>query len=564
MSLHGHQAWTNEHDDNISRSNRLAPVASGESIRSSINVVRTLSGEKKLHERPRSAPSVPNAASRKSELGTSRNDVSVGKSFETYSKRVDFGSSSRRRRSTIQSRFNFRPSSQRAKSSLTAKFRDQPSGGDTQSYTLTRSNTKISMKIFTNKFFPDGRADFDSKFDSTKSLIASSGEMMSLQRALRNSQEERDKIEAKAQEDMATLAISFSQEKDELKAEFKKERRKLEETLARAERDHLTELKCIKEEQDEAIEAIKEAHRNEMSDKTLESARVQARLSGEISYLKEAFDTFKVNITETLEKKWAKKEREMASAHQEELNRTKTEADLKLEREKGALRASMKIEHEDEIAQLKASHQERITELEENCKEVVVIEQKLEKASTEVATLRVQNEEMKAILSEQKEKIRRLESELKEAKTQLAEYESNFDSKVTQFDMKYQERIHVLMKENSELRQKYISKCEDYFHLEVHRDQLQKMEVKRIEEKMQSLVESQMKSFSEVSLATGQSSGLLSTHSLTENGDQTASGRPASAPFPTPATAHCPVAVTTRRPKTCAAAKRTKVPDVFR
>ena len=32
----------------------------------------------------------------------------------------------------------------------------------------------------------------------------------------------RDKIEAKAQEDMATLAISFSQEKDELKAEFKK------------------------------------------------------------------------------------------------------------------------------------------------------------------------------------------------------------------------------------------------------------------------------------------------------------------------------------------------------
>lgn len=43
-------------------------------------------------------------------------------------------------------------------------------------------------------------------------------------------------------------------------------------------------------------------------------------------------------------------------------------------------------------------------------------------------------------------------------------YQDNFQNKVDEVDDKYKERIHQLMQDNTELRKRYMMKCDELFN----------------------------------------------------------------------------------------------------
>eukprot|EP00118_Oscarella_pearsei_P012564 m.93365 g.93365 ORF g.93365 m.93365 type:complete len:249 (+) comp36782_c0_seq2:112-858(+) len=218
------------------------------------------------------------------------------------------------------------------------------------------------MKIFADKFFPAGHPEFDTRgVDSRTQMASAAGETLALQRALLWAREERDLLVAKLQEDMASLLFHFNEEKQDIKAEFHESEKRFERTLAQAEMDHLEELNSMRDEHEEEVSSILEAHRIETEEEKAGSARTQARLNGEILYLKEAFDSFKASVSGDLEAKWAKKEKAMATYHSEQIDKLNKEAATKLAREKAVLKASLEMDKEDAIAQLTAGNSQRIS-----------------------------------------------------------------------------------------------------------------------------------------------------------------------------------------------------------
>jgi putative heme degradation protein len=180
-------------------------------------------------------------------------------------------------------------------------------------------------------------------------------------------------------------------------------------------------------------------------------------------------------------------------------------------------------------------------------------------------SLTLQNESMEITIEQDKKTILSLQGELGETHAKLLDYESHFSQKVAEVEDQFRAQIHSLMTENTELRRRFMKKCDAYYHLQAEKDRIQRRQVKLLEQKMQSLVEVQLESQSQVSLVTQNLSPIMSTQLLNEQKDS----RPISAPPEALANINDDNKVDSQpqqriRPKTCGTTVRTKIPDVFR
>jgi phage host-nuclease inhibitor protein Gam len=93
---------------------------------------------------------------------------------------------------------------------------------------------------------------------------------------------------------------------------------------------------------------------------------------------------------------------------------------------------------------------------------------------------------MEITIEQDKKTILSLQGELGETHAKLLDYESHFSQKVAEVEDQFRAQIHSLMTENTELRRRFMKKCDAYYHLQAEKDRIQRRQVKLLEQKMQA------------------------------------------------------------------------------
>ncbi|XP_062518463.1 uncharacterized protein LOC134193637 isoform X2 [Corticium candelabrum] len=533
----------------------------------------TMKQEDRMSTRPGSAPSTPRAGSQAPSLLDSRGSkrsTPIRQIRQALKRPSGSSSSTVRRRNSAHSRLDMWSSRPGTSSSSKGSTKAQQSGPlnvtvSMPGYVLSRSPSRVSMKIDPDKFFGTSPHPEHTAPARTKSQVSAVTEVIALQKALNEAHEESMRIQIQLQEELADQTYTMEKEREKHAEEFQKQKDDFELERRDAKNKKSEEMRTLQEEHQGEVEALKMQHKQEIAEQNAAAARAHAELNGQLQFLQETFDSYKSSIEADLKEKWERQKSDINEQHIEEMERHAEQAEQRLEAAKTALRIAKDKEHKATVEKLQDEHDMHIKRLEETCEQAAESLRELDRVTAEVQNLKLQNESMEVTIEQNRKTIRNLQGELGETKRKLSDYENHFTQKVAEVEDKYRGQIHGLMTENTQLRRRYMKKCDDYYHLQAEKDTIQRRQVRLLEQKMQVLTEVQMESQSQVSLATQDGSLTSSGCSLVQKKE----ARPTTAPPESPSTAckdsnmGC-IQKLRNRPKTCSTPVRTRKPETFR
>ncbi|XP_072032121.1 uncharacterized protein [Amphiura filiformis] len=329
-----------------------------------------------------------------------------------------------------------------------------------------------------------------------------------------------DALIVQLQQQVSDLTLFLEEERLNHKATKEKAAAAMREQLNDLERRHMEELKEITQEQEEQVEMIKEIHGKEMTHLKNSSNAALARMKGELEFLQGAFEAYKGTLVQDMEEKWNKKEIDMKLKFQEDMENVLQEQRQELLEERQREKKQLAREFQKQMQIMQKEHK----------KEIDGMLIKFSSASTDVENLKKALDHLKRVqddLEETQDKLVTKEDELRQSRMELAEtrlrvtqYEENFQSRVDEVDEKYKERIHHLMNENSELRTRYMQKCDELFTEKAHTEKRRVEKLMNTKEVMRMLVH--VKSRNSINLAC--------SDPATDHQSKIPMTRPASAP----------------------------------
>ncbi|CAH1249468.1 ALS2CR12 [Branchiostoma lanceolatum] len=315
-------------------------------------------------------------------------------------------------------------------------------------YVLSRSRSKVAMTIKTDGFF-----DPPKKEVPTHTLDQATQDLISDLR-----------------QQISDLTLYLEEEKlnhRDTKKQAAEELKKREEKLNMR---HEEEMNKLEDEYEKEIADMKAAQQKLMAQEKAASEAIHNRLTSDLNFMKSSFDTYKTQIVEEMDEKWADKEAELHFKFEERIESAIYDQKKQLINEHQDEKASMNQEFKRQIQTIAREHKRDIDAINKRYANAAQDLERLKRTTEELNISRVELEDKKKQLKETTESFKRTLRELQDANVRLIDFEERFHEKVSEVDDKYRQRMHNLMQENADLRKRYMSKCEELYDVKSQND----------------------------------------------------------------------------------------------
>ncbi|XP_066263532.1 flagellum-associated coiled-coil domain-containing protein 1-like isoform X1 [Branchiostoma lanceolatum] len=315
-------------------------------------------------------------------------------------------------------------------------------------YVLSRSRSKVAMTIKTDGFF-----DPPKKEVPTHTLDQATQDLISDLR-----------------QQISDLTLYLEEEKlnhRDTKKQAAEELKKREEKLNTR---HEEEMNKLEDEYEKEIADMKAAQQKLMAQEKAASEAIHNRLTSDLNFMKSSFDTYKTQIVEEMDEKWADKEAELHFKFEERIESAIYDQKKQLINEHQDEKASMNQEFKRQIQTIAREHKRDIDAINKRYANAAQDLERLKRTTEELNISRVELEDKKKQLKETTESFKRTLRELQDANVRLIDFEERFHEKVSEVDDKYRQRMHNLMQENADLRKRYMSKCEELYDVKSQND----------------------------------------------------------------------------------------------
>ncbi|MBN3312534.1 AL2SB protein, partial [Atractosteus spatula] len=299
-----------------------------------------------------------------------------------------------------------------------------------------------------------------------------------------------------------TITEDLKEQIGKLTALLEDEKRSHQETRRKLTEEAESRVQEIEQKHDAEIRQLLHTHRlqvmaMEAQQKQLleeEMACAEERygkLEKEHELMKSSFRAYKDNLSEEMELRWNKKEidwrLQSEKKQQNELLKQKQELMGQFLQEKDEMRQAF----ESQISALSRSHHKETEELHKQYRKAVEEGKLLDKAREEITALTLEAAENKALIIKLNAVLKQTQQELLIQKGKLAELEKSFNQKISAVDNRHRNRLHALMNENTDLRRKFFSKCEELYEERAKTEQEDTARLRRVKEKLLSAIQQQ-------------------------------------------------------------------------
>ncbi|XP_071942313.1 uncharacterized protein [Antedon mediterranea] len=310
---------------------------------------------------------------------------------------------------------------------------------------------------------------------------------------------ERDSLIFQLQNQVTDLTLYLEEERMNHKNTRDKAAVNLKAKLMDLEERYKDEINVLVNDHREELDLVKQLQKKELEHQKNGSDAAYSRLKGEMEFLQGAFEAYKTTLAQDMEDKWKKREGDLKVLFQEEMDKHMHELKTQLLEEKLREKNLMTREFHRQMQISSSDHKKEIDSMLKKFSSTSDDVQNLKKALEQLKSVQAELEDTVENLVVAKSKLAETRAELEITKRRLIGFEENFEEKVDEVDDKYKQQINNLMIDNSELRRRYMQKCDQLF------DEKSQGEVRRMEklsstkEIMQMLVH--VKNRSNISIA---------------------------------------------------------------
>ncbi|XP_002731832.2 uncharacterized protein LOC100368365 [Saccoglossus kowalevskii] len=309
---------------------------------------------------------------------------------------------------------------------------------------MTMSKSKSRVAVTINTGFVDS--------PSRRSLSAKS-----------TADPERDALIAHLQQQIADLSLFLEEERLNHRATRDRAEMVLREKVEEMEERHQQELQDLQDELEEQIEELKSLHQKQLEQERTAAQAAQARLKGEIEFLQGAFEAYKSNVAADLDEKWSKKESDMQMKFREELEEALQEQRQRMMEERQKEKKAMSREFQRQLAVVTQDHKREMDILHRKFSTAAVDMENMKKALDQLSNVQELLNKKTEQLDTANAELKKTKLELQDTRIRLVGFEEHFLDKVQEVDDKYKQRMHGLMTENTDLRRRYMLKCDELF-----------------------------------------------------------------------------------------------------
>ncbi|XP_071942311.1 uncharacterized protein [Antedon mediterranea] len=312
-------------------------------------------------------------------------------------------------------------------------------------------------------------------------------------------QNNRDSLIFQLQNQVTDLTLYLEEERMNHKNTRDKAAVNLKAKLMDLEERYKDEINVLVNDHREELDLVKQLQKKELEHQKNGSDAAYSRLKGEMEFLQGAFEAYKTTLAQDMEDKWKKREGDLKVLFQEEMDKHMHELKTQLLEEKLREKNLMTREFHRQMQISSSDHKKEIDSMLKKFSSTSDDVQNLKKALEQLKSVQAELEDTVENLVVAKSKLAETRAELEITKRRLIGFEENFEEKVDEVDDKYKQQINNLMIDNSELRRRYMQKCDQLF------DEKSQGEVRRMEklsstkEIMQMLVH--VKNRSNISIA---------------------------------------------------------------
>ncbi|XP_033101825.1 WEB family protein At4g27595, chloroplastic-like isoform X2 [Anneissia japonica] len=286
---------------------------------------------------------------------------------------------------------------------------------------------------------------------------------------------ERDSLIFQLQNQVTDLTLYLEEERMNHKNTREKAAANLKLKLKHLEERYKEEIDVLVSDHREELGLVKQLQKKELEHQKNASDSAYSRLKGEMEFLQGAFEAYKTTLAQDMEEKWKKREGDLKILFQEEMDKQLHELKSQLIEEKLREKNIMTREFHRQLQLSSTDHKKEIDSMLKKFLSTSDDVQNLKKALEHLKSVQGELDETIGNLAVTKSQLAETKSELTDTKRRLIGFEENFQEKVDEVDDKYKQRINNLMTENTELRKRYMQKCDQLF------DEKSQSEVKRIE-----------------------------------------------------------------------------------
>ncbi|XP_071823018.1 uncharacterized protein [Apostichopus japonicus] len=354
--------------------------------------------------------------------------------------------------------------------------------------TMTKSKSKVAVKINTGLPLDPPPAPRIERVE--EQLPADDGH-------------EREALIVQLQQQVSDLSLFLGEERLNHKATKEKAAAVMNQKLQELDEKHVQRFQKMQEDYEDKMDVTRQVHEKEKEHQKAASDMQLARMKGELEFLQGAFEAYKKTLVQDMEEKWKKKERDMKHQFQEEMDNALHQQRTELLEQKNVEKKAMSREFQKQMQGLVKEHK----------KDIEAMVKKFSSASSDVENLRRALDQLKAVREELDQTIEKLaltdeilqdtRQHLQEANLKILNYQDNFQNKVDEVDDKYKERIHQLMQDNTELRKRYMMKCDELFNEKSNTEFKRVEKVTSTKEMLQMIIHA--KNRSNVNMAVGDS-----------------------------------------------------------
>jgi len=310
-------------------------------------------------------------------------------------------------------------------------------------YTLRRDENGLPSVTLTDEFWE--REHFDQARKEEEALAA----------------DRRDETIAFLQGQLQRMAVFYEDQKISQRHSTKKTEDDFAYTLQEMQEQHEEHIRAIEEDQAEEIRQLKDSHEEWVDELKFQREKDTGRFRSEMDSLKESFEEHKIQMQEDIDKKWKRKELELTLQKDRERKEAVDEQRQQLETQRNNDLDRLLKENATKISRLMEDHRIEMDKLMRKFAASSNDADKLKQADHDIKVLKEENETLKDNLSHTGGNVTKYEKELGELRLKLFGYETRFEEKIAEVDEMYSGKINMLIAETTDLRKKYMMKCEE-------------------------------------------------------------------------------------------------------
>lgn len=307
---------------------------------------------------------------------------------------------------------------------------------------LTRSESRLQVRLDPDEFF-------EAKIEKTKELSMKPADMEILIKTL--------------QEQVKYLTLYLEEERLHHAGTKKRGKVDLEKSKKEMEKSQGEEMERVLKNHMKYVEDIKEEHAQQMQDLQQELQQQYKKLETEYKQLQASFKNYRVKISEEMSEKWKSKLSDFEWEKKRAVDNAVDNMRSVMEQRFMVERAEIRKEYKDGMQQLvddqRLEMEDFMRKMSDGKSSINELKAKADKADALEAALQELEEKYQTTNKE----LKRMSLELQETQSNLNVYERKFEEKVDAVEDKYRKRIDDLIREVSELRLKFIDKCDSLY-----------------------------------------------------------------------------------------------------